>query len=404
MAVYAYKALSDGAADAAALEGTISADSPRQARDRLRARGLSVTDLAEQRPESRPGRWHDYFTRRQAGKVTGFLQEVSTLLNAGIPLLDALDTIARQHTGAFQRSILLLRDHVAAGGSLAEAMALQPALFDDLCRNIVEVGENTGTLERALDRLVEFRQRSAGLKNRVATALTYPCILLLVGLGVSIFLMTYVVPNLLDVLQRSNKDLPLATVIVRNVSDFLVGWWWALLLGVGLLAVGGAAALRTDRGRMAWHRLQLRIPLLGELIRKQAIARLSMVMATLLKSNVPFVRAIKLAQRTVHNRVIRGALDTCERAVYSGRDISVALETTNAFPPLVIQIFAVGQASGELEQMLENLAVNYDTQVNIALNRLTTLLEPIMMILLAIMVGCIAFATILPILEAGDVL
>jgi type II secretory pathway component PulF len=155
---------------------------------------------------------------------------------------------------------------------------------------------------------------------------------------------------------------------------------------------------------MAWHRSQLRLPLLGDLIRKQAIARMSMVMAVLLKSDLPFVRAVRIAQRTVNNRVLRDALVTCENAVVAGRDISVALEHTGAFPPLVIQVFAVGQASGRLEEMLEDLASDYDTQVEIATNRLTTLLEPLMMILLAIVVGFIAFATILPILEAGDVL
>lgn len=402
MAVYAYKARR--AAAAGPMEGTISADSAREARDRLRAEGLSVTEMTQQAAAARRGPAGRYFVRRQRHKVTGFLQELSTLLRAGINLLEAMDTITRQHTGRFRRSVLLLRDHVAAGGSLAEAMALEPGLFDDLCRNIVEVGENTGTLEKALDRLVEFRRRSAGLKNRVAAALTYPCILLVVGLGVSMFLMTYVVPNLLDVLVASGKALPAATVVVKGLSDFIVGWWWALLAGGASLATAAAALLRSDAGRLNWDRLQLRIPLLNELIRKQAISRMSLVMATLLKSNVPFVRAIRLARSTVRNRVLADALTQCEKAVYAGRDISAALETTRAFPPLVVQIFAVGQASGQLEDMLEDLAGDYDTQVNLTLSRLTTLLEPLMMILLAILVGFIAFATILPILEAGDVL
>jgi type II secretory pathway component PulF len=193
-------------------------------------------------------------------------------------------------------------------------------------------------------------------------------------------------------------------MVVKGISDFLLGWWWVLLLcGVGTVA-GVVGLLRTDAGRMAWHRAQLKIPLVGEVIRKQAIARMSMVMATLLKSDVVFVRALKIAQRTVGNRVLRNALVTCEQAVYGGRDIALALEQTDAFPPLVIQIFAVGQASGQLESMLEELAGDYDTMVNITLGRLTALLEPILMVFLAIVVGFIAFATILPILEVGNVL
>jgi len=402
MAVYSYIAVGD--MDAAQVRGTITADSPRQARDQLRAQGLRIRDVVEQQAGRQASHWSRYLLKRQSGQVTGLLQEMSTLLAAGIPLLEALDTITRQHTGRFKQAILLVRDHVAAGGSLAEAMQQQPELFDSLCINIIEVGENAGTLDTSLQRLVTFRRKSATLKNRVTSAMIYPCIVLAVGVAVSIFLMTFVVPNLLNVLLDSGKELPLATVIVKGMSDVLLGWWWALLLGVAAAVFAVNAVLRSDRGGMAWHRAQLRIPLLGELIRKQSIARMSMVMATLLKSDLPFVRAVKIAQRTVRNRVLRDALIACEHAVYAGRDIADALERTDAFPPLVIQVFAVGQASGRLESMLEELATDYDTQVEIASSRLTALLEPIMMILLAITVGFIAFATIMPILEAGDVL
>lgn len=401
MPVYAYIASGGRATQ----RGTVTADSPRQARDQLRAQGLRVRDLAEHRSGRSGGTlWQRYLVRRQAGQVTGLLQEVATLLGAGIPLLDALDTITRQHAGRLRQSMLLLRERVAGGSSLADAMAAQPGLFDDLCVNIVQVGENAGTLDVALVRLVDFRRRTATWKNRVASTLMYPCIVLCVGVIASIFLMTYVLPNLLSVLADSGKKLPLATMAIKSVSDLLLGWWWALLLGLAAVIGGTATLLRSERGRMAWHRLQLRIPLLGELIRKQAIARMSMVMAALLKSDVAFTQAARIAQRTVRNRVLSHALTACEWAVTAGTDIAVALEQTAAFPPLVIQIFAVGQASGRLETMLENLAADYDTQVEIVSGRLTALLEPVMIVFLAVVVGFIAFATILPILEAGNVL
>lgn len=399
MAVYVYIV-----AGSVTNRGTITADSPRGARDQLRARGLVVDDLVEQTASRRDSWFARYQARRQTANITGLLQEMSTLLAAGIPLLESLDTLTRQHTGLIQRSILLLREHVAAGGSLAEAMAIQPSFYDGLCVSIVEVGQNAGTLDAALNRLVEFRRRSAGLKNRAASALMYPCIVLGVGMAVSMFLMTYVVPNLLGVLLDSGKQLPMATVVIKGLSDFLIGWWWAIL-AVAILAITAAGAiLRSDRGSMAWHRFQLKLPLLGDLIRKQTIARVAMVMATLLESGVVFVRALQIARRTVSNRVLRDALAACEQAVYAGRDISVALEKTRVFPPLVIQVFAVGQASGRLESMLQNLATDYDTQVDLSSTRLTALLEPILMMLLAVVVGFIAFTTILPILEAGDVL
>ncbi|MEX2672289.1 MAG: type II secretion system F family protein [Phycisphaeraceae bacterium] len=400
MPVYAYMAKKQ----AAVVRGTITADTPRQARDDLRARGLAIRDLVRQDPRADRRGLSRYLLRRHSAKVTGLLQEISTLLAAGIPLLEALETITRQHTGRFQQAILMLRDTVTAGGSLAEAMSQQPALFDDLCLNIVEVGENAGTLDTALRRLVAFRRRTAGLKNRVASALVYPCIVMAIGMLVSLFLMTYVVPNLLTVLIESGRELPLATRVVKSVSDLLINGWWAIAVGAAVLLAGLTAVLRSDSGSMRWHRLQLRIPVIGELIQKQGIARTAMVLATLLKSDVVFVKAIQIGQRTLSNRVLRDALVACEKAVVAGKDIAPALESTRAFPPLVIQVFAVGQASGRLETMLEDLAEDYDTQVDIMSSRLTSLLEPIMMIVLAIVVGFIAFATILPILEAGDVL
>lgn len=402
MAVFAYNACTQNG-DGTLLRGTIAADSPRSARDLLRAQGLVIRDIAEQSSRPRRAGLSGYLMARQAGKVTSLLQEMATLLSAGIPLLEALDTLTRQHTGRFQQAILLLREHVASGGSLAEAMARQPALFDPLCQNIVEVGEHAGTLETALASLVEFRRRSARQGNRVLSALLYPCIVLCVAVGVSLFLMTYVVPRLLETLVESGKQLPLATVMVKNASDLLLHGWWIILLLLAAIIVAGTAILRSDKGMMAWHRLQLRLPLIGDLIRKQSIARMSLVMATLLKSDVVFIRAIRISQRTVRNRVLCNALIACEQAVTSGRDIAAALEKTAAFPPLVIQMFAVGQASGRLDSMLENLAADYDTQVDIAAGRLTTLLEPLMMIFLAVVVGFIAFATLLPILEAGNV-
>jgi general secretion pathway protein F len=404
MAVYAYSADLGDTRHAAASRGIITADSPRQARDQLRARGLAVHEMVEQKPGNRRGWWARYSTGRHRDKVTVLFQEMSTLLSAGIPLLEAIDTIARQHTERFAQCILLLRDHVAAGGSLAEAMALQPELFDGLCLSIVEVGENAGTLDTALARLVEFRRRSAGLKNRLASALIYPCIVTAVGLMVSVFLMTYVVPSLLNVLKQSGKQLPLATRVVESLSNVVVHGWWAILLILAVVAATAISILRSRRGRAAWHRLQLRIPLIGDLIRKQAIARMALVMATLLKSDVVFIKTVQIAQRTVTNGVLREALATCEQAVFAGRDIAAALEKTRAFPPLVVQVFATGQASGRLEEMLEDLAKDYDAQVEMASNRLTALLEPAAMIVLAVGVGFIAFATILPILEAGDVL
>lgn len=401
MPVFAYKAQDYAGALS---HGTIVADSPRQARDALRGRGLVVN--AVEPAGSSTGLFSGFrglVGKRYASELPSFLGDLATLLGVGIPLLEALDTLSRQYRKGFRTCILHLRERVAAGVGLAEAMAEQSRVFDPTCLSIVGVGERSGTLDESLRRLTEFRQRSQQLRGRVGTALLYPVIVLVTGIAVSIFLMTYVVPNLLNVLVQSGHPLPFATRVVKGISDFLIDDWWVLLILLLLVAIAVNTVMASDRWRLAWHRAQLRIPVIGDLLRKQAVARIALVMATLLRSGVEFVQAARIAQGVVGNRVLQQALDRCEKAVYAGGDIAVAMESSHAFPPSVVQIFAVGQQSGQLESMLDRLSIDYDQQVSLAAARLTSIMEPILILALAVLVGFIAFATVLPILEAGNV-
>lgn len=401
MPVFAYKAIDSDASPAC---GLLTADTPRQARDLLRSRGLTVREVSTRASASAGPAWlRGIGGQRHGAKVVSFVRELSTLLGVGIPLLDAIDTITKQHAGGFKTSLLALRDRVSAGVSLADAMGEQPELFDELSVNMVEVGESAGTLEAVLDQLSQFKERSLSLKNRVATALIYPCIVLVMAVGVSVLLMTVVVPNLLSALVDAGRPLPFTTRVVKAASDGLVNWWWLMLVLVAGAAAALGAVLRTGRGRLAWHRLQLRLPLVGDLVRKQAVVRIAIVMAALLRSGVVFVRAVHIAQKSTKNLVLRDALARCESAVTSGRDIGESLAETRAFPPLVVQIFAVGQQSGRLEEMLERLAADYDRQLNTASQRLTAVLEPLFILVMVVLVGFIAFATILPMLEAANV-
>jgi type II secretory pathway component PulF len=395
MAVFSYIAID---LDAARQRGTIVADTPRAARDLLRQRGMTVQGLSPHtrgRALLRRGR-HDH-------KTVAFIRELATLLGVGVPLLEAIDGIVRQHKGAYHAVLLKLRDRIAAGGSLTEAMKDQPDVFDDFCINLVEVGESAGTLDTVLDRLAEFKERAASLKDRVTTALLYPAIVFIMAVGVSLFLMTFVVPNLLDGLLDSGQPIPKITLAVKFVSDTLVDKWWLLLAGFLVVSAGFTAFLRNERGRLAWHRFLLKLPIAGEMFRKQAILRIAVVMSTLMKNGVIFGRAIQIAQRSTNNLVMRDALSRCEAAVNGGQDIAKSLEVTGAFPSVVIQIFSVGQASGRLEEMLDRLATTYDQQLTTASQRLTAVLEPVLILFLVLVIGCIAFATVLPMLEAANV-
>jgi type II secretory pathway component PulF len=401
MGVFTYKAI-DGLRSQ--IDGTIAADTPRQAREVLRARGLKVQEIGDlgNLASASMFRWKakGYYSTQLATAI----RELATLLSAGIPLLDGLKTVAQQQRGAFRTALLLLHERVVAGVGLAEAMAEQPGVFDPLCIHMAEVGENSGTLETVLDQWAEFKERSLMLKDRVITALMYPAFVFIVGLSVTLFLMTYVIPMLLNNLMDAGRELPWPTKIVKNLSEILTGHGIILLVLTGALILGIVLLLQTHRGKKLWHALLLRIPLIGPMARKQAIARISMVIATLMKSGIEFVKAVDVTARSTGNLLLREALEQSSRAVGAGQDIGKALERTGFFPPMAVQIFSVGQESGRLEEMLERLAADYDRQVTRTSERLTAALEPIFILTLAVFVGFLLFATILPILEAGNVL
>jgi len=310
----------------------------------------------------------------------------------------------KQHHGRFKAVIQTLRDRIAGGAGLADAMAEQSAWFDELATSIVRVGENTGTLETALGQLAEFQEKAHRLRSRVTTALLYPAVVCLVGLAVTVFLMTYVVPQLLSTLTETGRPLPAPTWIVKGASDFLLTWWWAILAAAIGLVIAVKALARTERGRLLLHRLVLRLPLVGDLAAKENTSRLATVLATLLRSGLVFDEAVRVTRGTLRNEVFRRAMDDYEKAVVAGRDVAGPLEASGAFAPVVVQMLAVGQQSGQIEEMLEQLARGYDHEVATATQRLTAMLEPVLIVVLAVVVGFIAFATILPILEVSNVL
>ena len=397
MAVFSYRAFRG---DSELLRGTVSGDTPRHARDELRSRGLLI-----ERMEPLKGRGRKSpFRRRHSARALEFLRELSTLLSVGTPLLSALDTVLRTQSGSFREILLTLRERVSEGRSFSEALRESPHVFDELTVSIAEVGESSGTLEVSLLRLSEFRERAAKLRGRVSGALIYPAIVFTLSIVVSILLMTVVVPSVTQPLVESGAELPWITEIVTTASEALTrGWWW-LLLGVALFVALFRYALSTPRGRYVFDSLLLKVPVLGILLRKQAVVRLSVVLSTLLRSGVVFVEAIGIASRSVTNEALRRALRETEEEVLTGHSISESLAHTGVFPPTVLQVFALGEASGELEDLLDKLAENYDHQVASAAQRLTAALEPLMILFLALVVGSIALATILPILEAGNVL
>jgi general secretion pathway protein F len=399
MPVYTYQGETSGGASA---RGTLTADSPRQARDQLRERGISVRRLADASVDSSKARGFRFGTRGLQTQWTGACQELAMLLHAGIPLLEAIDTIAKQQSGGFRVVLMAVRDRVAAGTSLADALAERPDVFDAASIHLVEVGENAGNLEHVLEHLSNFKLRMAESKDEVLTTLVYPCFLFVFGTGASIFLMTGVMPPLLENLKEALPVLPWPTRMVKGISDFLVSYGWLILIIVAVCAALFVSYIRTVRGQYAWHRFLLRLPFIGPMMVKQGVARISMIVGTLLRSGIVLTSAFDLAAKSTTNRVLKDALSECGKRMGAGENVADALERAKVFPPLAVRVFAVGQESGRLEEMLERLSTDYERQVTTLSKRFTSLLEPVLIVVMALFVGFLLVATILPILEAGN--
>jgi type II secretory pathway component PulF len=404
MPVFSYKAVDfHGGSQSEIQSGTLSANSAYEARTELRDRGLRILSVTEQTAtrttisvSTTPGRY--------SGRFAGVMSELATLLGTGIPLLEAMKSVAHQQPRLIHVTLMQLRDRVSSGVSLTEAMQEQPEMFDPLCIRMTEVGENSGTLDVTLRHWAEYKEKSLQFRDRVTTALTYPVFVALTGVVVTIFLMTFVLPMLLESLVDSGKPLPLPTKIAKAMSDLFTQHGIELGIGFVIVIIVFVALIRTERGGWFWHALLLKLPVFGLLARKQAVSRIAFLIATLTKSGIPFLQALELTAKSSDNRVIRQALLDAADAVRSGHDIAPAMQQTDAFPMSVIQVFSVGQESGRLDEMLDRLAMDYDRQVSKTTERLATILEPVLILTLAVFVGFILFATILPILEAGNVL
>lgn len=381
----------------------MSADSARHARDELRSKGLIVRGM--RLSNAHQGRGRQYFKRRiDAGQWASIARDLSTLLRVGVPLVDALRTLSIQHTGRLSEILLSITDRVTAGSSLA--MALQDeGVFQSLDVILVNVGENSGKLDDVLGYLAEYREKSLAFRNRVVTALAYPSVVFITGLGVMIFLMTFVVPTLMTNLIQAGQQLPWPTRLLNELSYGLVHYWLLILATMAVIAAASVIFLRSERGSRIRDQVLLNLPIIGDIVKKQAISRVALVMTTLLRSDVEFLVALDIASQSTNNLIIRDALESAGKKIQAGEEIASAFKSqSHVIPYTVIHLFSLGQQSGQLEELLEQLAENYDRQTETASTRFASILEPLLIVVLAIFVGFILFATLLPILEAGNVL
>ena len=404
MPVYTYKAFTN----AGQLKtGIADADSPREARLKLRRDGLLVTDIEEVESVTRKNRsaWSIRRERRRTGHdLPHVTRQLATLLRAGIALNEALKALADQIESKHLEAVIRdVRERIGQGASFAEAVEQHPGVFPPLFVSMVRAGEAAGNTDVVLERLAAFLLKQSRMKNKVLAALMYPMIMLAVGVLVVSVLMIKVVPKLIVLVESKGGQLPAPTAILKASSEFIAAYWYLILLAVILANMAVGAIRRTPRGRYATDRMLLNMPVVGDLFKKQAISRFAVALSTLLKTGVPVLDAIRIVREIVANSVLQGVLDDLHAAILRGGDISTPLKQSGIFPPAVGYMIAVGEQTGELESVLDRLAEAYETEVEIATERMTAVIEPVMILVMATLVAFIVLSVVLPMLQLGNV-
>ncbi len=399
------------------VKGVADADNPRALRETLRAQGVFPSEIREGGGDASvagkqasgaagsPGRRRWFVGRVKVLELAEMTRQLATLLKAAIPIVDCLSAVSRQTANPRLQLIMAeVRRSVTEGKSLAQALGQHPGVFSPLFVNMVKAGESSGNLDLVFNRLADLTENQARLKARVVGTMIYPIIMMVVGTGVIMLLMLFVVPKLTEMFEEMGGQLPPLTVGMIAVSEFLQKWWWAVLGGVFGIWVWFRRWKRTESGRARWDRIVLKLPLFGTLARLVAVARFSRTLGTLLTSGVPIVTALGIVRHVLGNEVLSKVVEECRLAVQEGTSVAQPLEQSGEFPPMMVHMVSVGEQSGSLEDMLDNVASAYEVQVDSRITTMTALLEPVMILSMGVVVALIVFAVLMPMLQMNELL
>jgi len=384
--------------------GTLTAPTEKSVALELRKQGLTPVYVGQQPGGSPRFRLPALGGGGRRRDVLLFTQELSTLLNAGVPVDRALSITSELTERPAFRSVLGDVIRVLKGGKpLADSLAGHPEYFSDLYINMVRAGEASGSLASVFERLAEFEQTRDELRNYIISSMIYPALLTLVGLASILVLMYFVVPRFAAVFENSRMEMPLPTKILLESSRFVQLYGWIGILAAILGAVGLRMYIQTATGRLQWDAFRLRIPLLGEALRKAETARFASAMSTLVAHSVPLVQAIGIAGAILRNRKIAGSLESVAQGVKRGEGIAGPLRRTGQFPPLAGHLLTVGEETGRLDQMFGRMAAIYETDTRASIKRFTSLFEPLVILVMGVMVGLLVLSILLAITSINDV-
>ncbi len=327
-------------------------------------------------------------------------RQLATLIAAGIPLVDGLTALVDQvEQPRLKRIMGVVKQKVNEGASLADALREHPKVFSELYVNMIRAGESSGALDVVLVRLADFTESQAQLRNKIIGAMLYPAIMVVVGIAIVGILFVVVIPKVTKIFDDMNVTLPWTTRILIGVSSFARDYWYAVLVFIPALLFGLRRFVRTARGRAWWDRTKLGAPVFGELIRMLSLSRFAKTLATLLASGVPLLTAMDIVRNIVSNTLLADVIDKARDAIREGESIAAPLRRSGQFPPLVYHMIAIGERSGQLEEMLQNVARSYEAQVEMRVGALTSLLEPVMIVAMGGGVAFIVFSILMPIMQ-----
>jgi len=391
------------ASDGQLRTGTIHADSERWVAQELRQQGLTPVYVGNQ-PKKALEFKLPIFKGAKRKDVLFFTQELSTLLNAGVPLDRALSITSELTTrSSFRLLVLDILRIVKGGKSLADALATHPEYFSELFINMVRAGEASGSLAVVFERLSEFERTRDDLRNYIVSSLVYPCLLAVVGVASILVLMNFVVPRFAMVFEQSRIPIPTPTKVLIDTSYFLRSYGWIGLMVLALALISLIAYVRTTNGRLWWDALRLKIPVLGDALRKAETARFARAMGTLVSNSVPLVQSIGIAGATLNNRKIASSLETVSTGVKRGEGIATPLKRGGQFPPLAGHLLSVGEETGRLDAMFLRMADIYDADTRTAIRRFTSLFEPLIILTMGIIVGTLILSILVAIVSVNDV-
>ncbi|MBF0479436.1 MAG: type II secretion system F family protein [Candidatus Omnitrophica bacterium] len=387
-------------AESKSLTGKIAADDKNAVVEELRKRKLTIISVTEMKGEKvKTG------SRRKvkAEEIVLFARQLATMVEAGMPILQGLNALADQTTNeGFKKVLTEVETDIKHGSSLSSAFAKHPHVFNNLFINLVKVGETGGILSTVLDRVSTYMEKTLSLQRKVKSALVYPSVVVSMAIIITVVLLIKVVPTFTGIYSSFGKELPAMTQVLVNASNFLQSYIIFIIIAIVGLGFGLARWHKTEKGALVIDGAVLRLPVFGELLRKVAVSRFTRTLATLVQSGVPILESLNIVEKTIGNKVLENVIKDVQVSVRQGESLSVPLEKSTVFPPMVTRMISIGEKSGQMEKMLLKVSEFYDDQVDTAVDGLTSMIEPLIIGVMGVVIGFIVIALFMPILSMSQ--